>query len=239
MVSRLSRDGLRHALSCRHTGWSGHVLLPIPRLITIAATEAPTNAPTRRRRSRRIARSQALGWRPTKMTCGVTNAVQRVQTLYANAGPHVEAFRLNGLPQERTKAAWPRLRKAQVDPRKVLAVCLAIELTVRADHQPDSKPEFRRVQMAKQVHKMASGTHKRWPNAAGGPKELHVYPGSRGQALRHLGANLEGALNSLSPTIFRKSEARSCTERKIELVNVLLPTATPGPEPPAPRGRPR
>ncbi|WP_195909644.1 hypothetical protein [Rhizobium tubonense] len=129
----------------------------------------------------------------------VTNAIQRVQTLYMNAGPHVEAFRLNGLSsQERAKAAWARLRKANVDPRKVVEACLALELTVRADLQPDSKAEFKRVQMAKLVHKMASGTHKRWPNAAGGPKELHVYPRSRGQVLRHLGADLEGALELLT-----------------------------------------
>ncbi|MGO7307000.1 hypothetical protein ACCS91_24240 [Rhizobium ruizarguesonis] len=128
----------------------------------------------------------------------VANAIQRVQTLYANAGPHVEAFRLNGLsPQERAKAAWARLRKANVDPRLVVATCLAVELTILGDPQPATKPEFRWVQMAKQVHKMASGTHKRWPNAIGGPKELHVYPRSRGQVLRHLGADLEKTIELL------------------------------------------
>ncbi|MGV2077579.1 MULTISPECIES: hypothetical protein [unclassified Rhizobium] len=128
----------------------------------------------------------------------VTNAVQRVQTLYANAGPHVEAFRLNGLsPQERSKAAWARLRKANIDPRQVIAACIAVELTVQADPQPDSKSEFRRVQMAKQMHKLASGTHKQWPSTAGGPKELHVYPRSRGQVLRHLGVDLEKCIELL------------------------------------------
>ncbi len=144
-------------------------------------------------------RKRASAWlEANKDDSWVINAVQRVQTLYANAGPHVEAFRLNGLsPQERVKAAWARLRKANVDPRKVVVACLAIELAVRADLQPDSKAEFRRVQMAKQVHRMASGTHKRWPNAAGGPKELHVYPRSRGQVLRHLGSDLEKAIELL------------------------------------------
>ncbi len=128
----------------------------------------------------------------------VVNAVQRVQTLYTRAGPHVEAFRLTGLsPQERANAAWARLRKENVDPRKVVAACVAVELTIRADLQPVHKPEFRRVQMAKQVHKMASGTHKSWPNASGGPKELHVYPRSRGQVLRHLGADLEKTIELL------------------------------------------
>lgn len=145
-------------------------------------------------------RKMARAWlEANKDDMWVANAVQRVQTLYVNAGPHVEAFRLNGLsPQERAKAAWARLRKANVDPRRVVEACLAVELTVRADPQPDSKAEFKRVQLAKVVHKLASGTHKRWPNAAGGPKELHVYPRSRGQVLRHLGADLEGALELLT-----------------------------------------
>ncbi|MGO4441475.1 hypothetical protein [Rhizobium sp. RAF56] len=128
----------------------------------------------------------------------VTNAIQRIQRLYANAGPHVEAFRLNGLsPQERARAAWARLRKAQVDPRKVVEACLAVELTIRADIQPDRKAEFKRVQWAKQVHKLASGTHKKWSGIGGGKTELHVYPRSRGQALRHLGADLEQAIELL------------------------------------------
>lgn len=51
----------------------------------------------------------------------VKQAVLRVQGLYQNAGPHVEAFRLRGLPpRERAMAAWARLRKAEVDPHRVL-----------------------------------------------------------------------------------------------------------------------
>jgi hypothetical protein len=129
----------------------------------------------------------------------VRNAVDRVETLYQTAGPHVEAFRLRGLsPEERAKAAWARLRKAKVDPRRVVAAWLAVEMIIRDDSQAETKVEFKRVQAAKQVHKMASGTHKRWEVGAGGVQELHVYPRSRGRVLRYIGRDLEGALGLLT-----------------------------------------
>lgn len=127
----------------------------------------------------------------------VRNAIDRVNTLYTTAGPHVEAFRLRGLlPEERAKAAWARLRKAKVDPRRVVAAWLAVEMTIRDDPTAETKVEYRRVQAAKLVHKMASGTHKRWGD---GPdaKELHFYPRSRGRVLRHMGAELEEATELL------------------------------------------
>jgi len=125
----------------------------------------------------------------------VRNAIDRVNTLYATAGPHVEAFRLRGLsPEERARAAWARLRKAKIDPAAVIAAWLAVELVIAADPQPEAKAEFRQVQAAKLVHKMASGTHKRWEAGAGGVQELHVYPRSRGRVLRHLGEALDQAV---------------------------------------------
>ncbi|MCA9797438.1 MAG: hypothetical protein KC910_36755, partial [Candidatus Eremiobacteraeota bacterium] len=52
----------------------------------------------------------------------VRNAVDRVKTLYATAGPHIEAFRLRWLtPEERARATWARLRKAEIDPLRVVA----------------------------------------------------------------------------------------------------------------------
>jgi hypothetical protein len=127
----------------------------------------------------------------------VANAIDRVRTLYGAAGPHVEAFRLRGLsPQERAKVAWARLRKAAVDPRRVVAAWLAVEMIIRDDPQAERKAEFKRVQAAKLVHRMSSGTHKRWgegPTAT----ELHVYPRSRGRVLRHVGEALERACELL------------------------------------------
>ncbi|MER8491116.1 hypothetical protein NKI51_17325 [Mesorhizobium australicum] len=127
----------------------------------------------------------------------VRNAVDRVVTLLQTSGPHVEAFRLRGLsPQDRAKAAWARLRKAGVDPRRVVAAWLAIEMIIRDDPQAERKTEFKRVQAAKLIHKMASGTHKRWGEGAN-VKELHVYPRSRGRVLWHIGEALEQATELL------------------------------------------
>ncbi|MER9561074.1 hypothetical protein [Mesorhizobium sp. M0571] len=124
----------------------------------------------------------------------VRNAFDRVETLYRTAGPQVEAFRLRGLsPEARAKAAWARLRKAKIDPRNVVAAWFAVEMVIAADPQADRKSEYKRVQVAKLVHRMASGTHKRWETGPGGVQELHVYPRSRGQVLRHIGGDIEKA----------------------------------------------
>lgn len=100
-------------------------------------------------------RKAAEAWlRANEGDTWVRNAVDRVRTLYATAGPHVEAFRLRGLsPEERARAAWATLRTAKVDPMKVVAACVAVEMTIAADPQPDSKSEFKRVQAAKLIHK--------------------------------------------------------------------------------------
>lgn len=127
----------------------------------------------------------------------VTNAIERVETLYRAAGPHVEAFRLRGLsPDDRTRAAWARLRKAKVDPRRVVAAALAVEMVIRDDPQAETKAEFKRVQTAKLVHKMSSGTHKQWGSGIGAT-ELHAYPRSRGRVLRHIGRDVELACELL------------------------------------------
>jgi hypothetical protein len=144
-------------------------------------------------------RKAALAWLETNEgDMWVRNAVARVETLYRTAGPHVEAFRLRGLsPEERAKAAWARLRKAKVDPRQVVAAWIAIEMIIRDDRQAETKDEFKRVQAAKLVHKMSSGTHKRWEAGVGGVQELHVYPRSRGRVLRHIGKDIERAVELL------------------------------------------
>lgn len=117
----------------------------------------------------------------------VRNSIDRVKSLYSSAGGHVEAFRLRGLsPEERANVAWSRLRKAGVDPLRVVAMALAVEMIIRDDPQADHKAEFKHVQAAKLVHRMASGTHKRWGEGASAT-ELHVYPRSRGRVLRHIG----------------------------------------------------
>lgn len=133
-------------------------------------------------------RVAASAWlKANKDDAWVRNSLDRVRGLYSSAGSHVEAFRLRGLtPQERANVAWARLRKAGVDPFKVVAAALAIEMIIHDDPQADRKVEFKQVQAAKLVHRMASGTHKRYGDGAAAT-ELHVYPRSRGRVLRHIG----------------------------------------------------
>jgi len=127
----------------------------------------------------------------------VQNARQRIQTLYQNAGPHIEAFRLRGLPpKDRGKAAWARLRKAKVDPLRVIAAWLAVEMAIVSDPRGETKKEFKQVQAAKLVHRMSSGTHKRWGEGPSA-KELHVYPRSRGRVLRYIGSDIAEAVELL------------------------------------------
>jgi hypothetical protein len=83
-----------------------------------------------------------------------------------------------------------------------LAAWLAVDSAIRADAQPERRAEFRRVQAAKAVHRLASGTHKRWererPGGGKQVEELHKYPHSRGRVLRHLGEQLERIAESLA-----------------------------------------
>jgi hypothetical protein len=144
-------------------------------------------------------RKAALAWLMANAEdTWVRNAIGRVKTLYDTAGPHVEAFRLRGLsPEQRAKAAWARLRKAKVNPCRVVAAWLAVEMAIATDPTAETKPEYKRVQAAKLIHRMASGTHKRWETGPSGPQELHVYPRSRGRVLWHVGADLEEAAELL------------------------------------------
>ncbi len=148
-------------------------------------------------------RKAARKWlRENRENRSVVLAVRAVAGLYRRAGPHVEAFRLRGLsPKDRARAAWARLREAKVEPTRVLEAWLAVVLTIRADVQPDRHTEYLRVQAAKVVHRMASGSHKRWdrqrPDGSVLTTELHKYPQSRGKVLRHFGEQIERAASLL------------------------------------------
>lgn len=139
----------------------------------------------------------ALAWlKANKDDITVKLAIKGIEALYRNAGAHIEAFRLRGLsPQERAKAAWARLREAKVDPILPLAAMLAVELVILDDPQAERKEHFKWVQAAKLVHRMASGSHKRWEREGKDGKvyveELHKYPRSRGRVLIYIGQQLE------------------------------------------------
>jgi hypothetical protein len=126
----------------------------------------------------------------------VKNAIAGVEGLYHTAGRAVEAYSLRGLkPEERARAAWARLRKAKIDPRLPLAAWIAVEMIIRDDPQAVRTTEYKRVQAAKIIHRIVSGSHRRWevPRWDGGVMvtELHKFPMSRGRVLRHIGEQIE------------------------------------------------
>jgi hypothetical protein len=81
-------------------------------------------------------------------------------------------------------------------------------MVIANDPQPVRTAEFKCVQAAKIVHRMASGSHRRWERELQHPtdpfrkiqhvEELHVYPQSRGRVLRYMGGDLEKATSSLN-----------------------------------------
>lgn len=149
-------------------------------------------------RLRAMATLQAL-----RQTSEVRSAAAEVERLYRASGASVEAFRLRGmLPAERAKAVWAQLRKREVDPLEVVAVWLAVDMRLRDDLQPDRHDEYRQVQAAKLLHRMAGGTHKRWEreraNGSTEATELHKHPVSRGRVLRVLGRQVAKVGESIS-----------------------------------------
>lgn len=151
-------------------------------------------------------RKAALKWLTSHASSPqVRLALAGIEQLYRQSGPKVEAFRLRGMkPEERAWAAWARLRDAKVDPIRPLAAWLAVEAAIAADPQPENRREYKLVQAAKLVHRMASGSHRRWerelPSGKVKVEELHRYPHSRGRILRHIGSQLERIAGGLGAT---------------------------------------
>lgn len=137
-------------------------------------------------------------------------ALAEVRRLFVSAGAPVEAFRLTGkAPAERAKALWAALRQRNVDPVRVVAAWLAVDACVRNDPQPDRHAEYRQVQVAKLVHRMAGGTHRCWERGRGdGSVEvirMDRYPVSRGRVLRIVGKQLSDACAGLEDRLDQRA----------------------------------
>lgn len=149
-------------------------------------------------------RLRAMHWlRQHREDADIDQAVEAVDRLYRLGGRPVEAFRLAGMtPTERAKAVWAKLRKEKVDPLEVLAAWMSVDMRVRDDMQADRHEEYRHVQGAKLIHRMAGGSHKRWDRVHDDGSlevtKLHRYPVSRGVVLRMIGKNLADACRSLN-----------------------------------------
>lgn len=94
------------------------------------------------------------------------------------------------------------LGEQRTDPLEVLAAWMAVELRLQDDPQPDRHDEYKQVQAAKLIRRMAGGTHKRWeherPDDSITVTSLHKYPASRGLVLRVIGRNIAAACGRVS-----------------------------------------
>jgi hypothetical protein len=157
-------------------------------------------------------RGAAVRWlRANEDSPVVRRAVAAVDTLYIRAGHRIATHRRAGLPPEaRARAIWATLRDRAVAPSGVLAVWLAVAATIHSDPQANAKPEFRRVQAAKLLHRVAGGEHKRWERdtRAGNSivTQMHKHTHSRGRVLRHLGEQLEEAAAEVAELFIYEKE---------------------------------
>lgn len=149
----------------------------------------------------RVLAAQWLNERPGEAAVGLARAA--VERLFKSAGAPIQAFRLSGrTPAERARATWAHLRAREVDPMKVLGAWLAVDMRLRDDPQPDHRLEYRHVQVAKLIHRLAGGTHRRWEHEAADGRvsvtELHKHPVSRGRVLRLIGQDVATACADLT-----------------------------------------
>src|SRR5262249_7336175 len=125
----------------------------------------------------------------------IKNAVERLALLLGQS-PYEIATRLRGLsPKTRAAIAFGRLRKRGIKPERLLAIHLAITALIEEDPGSHRVKEFRLVQIAKAVHRLASGYHRVWPqqdkNGRAFKIELHAYARSTGRVLRLIGQAIE------------------------------------------------
>lgn len=118
---------------------------------------------------------------------GLTVAVvAELNALMAGSGRAESAYDLRWMPaSEKARVALARLHEANVPGVRLLEIALSISARI-ADRGP-SDPEFRNVQIAKSIHRLASGTHK----TTSGLRLPSKYPHSSGQVLRIVGRRVQ------------------------------------------------
>ena len=123
-------------------------------------------------------------------------ALDAIALLLEEAGPTEIATRLKGMSAtQRARIALARLRVAGIKPERFVTIVLAVTALIEEDPGSHRTKEFRTVQIAKGLHRLASGTHKRWPfvdhQGRQRQTELHAFPRSSGPTLRLIGKAVE------------------------------------------------
>lgn len=128
--------------------------------------------------------------------------LKKFDTLMKGAGRNVEVRDLKrASPETKARAMWARLREQSVPVDKVLAAILGTAMCNASDRDPRKK-EFRQVQIAKVLARMAGGQTKRWQTHYSDPalpktKAMSWYVASEGRVLREVGAKAEEAAEFL------------------------------------------
>lgn len=123
----------------------------------------------------------------------VAHALTTVQSLMNHAGPverMVDVKRMRQ-PADKARAAFARMRRAEIPPLRLLVNHLAVTMAVREDpiRPGDEGDDYRITQCGKRALRVASGYHSKY----GPGMQYDVYPRSSGRAIRHIGRMLEGA----------------------------------------------
>ncbi|WP_041802056.1 hypothetical protein [Rhodopseudomonas palustris] len=127
----------------------------------------------------------------------ISAALASIEGTLEAAGPTEIATRLKGMPaSKRAKIALARLRVGGIKPERFVAIVLAVTALIEEDPGSHRTKEFRRVQIAKALHRLASGYHRVWelPDDRGRLRkvsELHAFPRSSGPVLRLIGKAVE------------------------------------------------
>lgn len=118
----------------------------------------------------------------------VRSAIASLEGLLQGAGRVENAYSLRGKSaEERARIALARLRKAGIDPMTILERAIAVTACCEAKGIDERQREYRHVQIAKSVHRLASGTHR----TTSGFSMPSKYPRSEGQVLRRIGERLD------------------------------------------------
>ncbi len=118
----------------------------------------------------------------------VMQSLGSIDALLAESGRPENAYSLRGKDAvSRARIALARLRDAGVATTTILERLIAVTACCEAKGIDERQREYRHVQLAKSVHRLASGTHK---TTSGFPLP-EKYPRSEGRVLRHLGQWLD------------------------------------------------
>jgi hypothetical protein len=126
----------------------------------------------------------------------VTYPLKGLRGLLDGSGRPEPAQDIKRLPAaSKARVAFARLREAGIEPQRLLTVHMAVGALIEDDNGSHRVEEFRLVQTAKALHRLASGNHGRyeWPMADGTIRQIqtHNYPRSSGIVLRVIGKEID------------------------------------------------